>query len=48
MACVAELETYVGCLGTTEPIYFCPEYGEGSPCYAEAVAMIACIKASDG
>lgn len=44
MDCPAETETYVDCLGNTEPIYFCPDYGEGSPCYTEATAMIACVR----
>ncbi len=42
--CPGETEAYVDCLGDTEPIYLCPDYGEGSPCYAEATAMIACVR----
>jgi hypothetical protein len=42
--CPGQTEAYVDCVGQTEPLYFCPDYGQGSPCYTEAVAMIACLR----
>lgn len=41
--CPAEAQPYLRCVADGGPLYYCPGYGEGSPCSAELSTLAACV-----
>ena len=41
--CPAEAQPYLRCVADGGPLYYCPGYGEGSPCFAELSTLAACV-----